>query len=362
MSVQLVPRVTWNPTAVDEPFEVISSDDLDGFKENEVSALVRIINYVVNRIFFRVPEQLKDEKGILIHVRDGVQVEETEEQDDKDLDFQNIMASDFLKNGKWNPFEIRRQIKKDLLRIYVTINDSRITSFSSLCDEIGLPDDFFNQNEIKDELLSSQQKQVLYFLSILHQGVVGEAMKLAHKDLADERLEQTMLSLFKDLTARNLKELHFSQPYVNGPVRDIALEIIKNSNSPLALESSKSLCQKHPDLRRYFASAIPMGILDEKFLPQWKLISNPIPVHPTQLKGTCKEKSPLIVIFEQDTQLTLVLPDDTRKHFPIHITGNIIIGRQAEINCTVNSEQPPTGKAQIDSCRKDVDDHKDDDS
>ncbi|MBX7067347.1 MAG: hypothetical protein K1X28_08960 [Parachlamydiales bacterium] len=185
-----------------------------------------------------------------------------------DQAFQAKLGSDYLKNGSWDLPRLRVQIEKDLPRTDIRIDGARMSSFEEICLRIGIDHTIFNK-PIEDLALSKPQREALLFMSMLHQGTALEMIKDAALYLNG-----------------NHADLVVSQRRVT-PERARVLEIISEArkNEQIAFEvAQKSKEEFRGKIEKYLRSAVQMGFLPERFLPEGNFPY--VPVYPTRILAT----------------------------------------------------------------------------
>lgn len=152
-------------------------------------------------------------------------------------------------------------------------------------------------------------------MSMLQQGAVAEALKYTYCDLP-EALQGLIIS------------------HVSGDrkLTNIAKSIINTSKDDpyLAFRLCRKECSLYPDLAKYLASAVFIGLLDEKVFPRWKTVENPLPIYPTRYSGVCKPGAPVTLTIDQDMQLTEVVRDMITSS-PMAIKVEVEVGKKASV-------------------------------
>lgn len=288
---------------IEEPdFEVVSGDELLGSDHD-----AGMITSLFSRIYSQNSKDSLNLRDIDIQVIEDLDV-------DCYTKYQNNVVVSFFSDGIWNLDELKSQLEKDLTRSYVKVNGKILTSFTNLCTEVGIAEEFFYGEKI-DSLISSQQRKILYFMSMLQQGAVAEALKYTYDDLP-KALEGLILS-------------HYSG---DRKLTEITKSIIDTSkNKPhLAFQLCQKECLDHPNLASYLASAVSLGLLSEKIFPRWRTIKNPHPIYPTRCSGICEPGSPIKLTINQDMQLAQIEGDKIKFH-PFYIKIEVEVGKKAVV-------------------------------
>jgi hypothetical protein len=84
--------------------------------------------------------------------------------------FQSLMAEGYLrKNGEWDLAKLKGITKSDVARLCIQINGERVTTFSRVCEVLGLDEGFFQQGKISRSALREGQHEALCLMALLSQ-------------------------------------------------------------------------------------------------------------------------------------------------------------------------------------------------
>jgi hypothetical protein len=92
------------------------------------------------------------------------------------------LEADYKQNGVWNLQKLKLQICKDIPRIDLKVNVTRVESFEFLCEKIEISPDLFNEN-VTDASLTGEQRKKISWMTLMQQGIAAEAMTDAHNYL-----------------------------------------------------------------------------------------------------------------------------------------------------------------------------------
>jgi hypothetical protein len=319
--------------AEETDFELISHEELYGFKEREFG-LLNLITALFTRIFSRAPEPKPakeyslNDKAVLLHIGKDSSVEESEEGElDQQAGVTTIEdevpeiihqleknKAVYYKDGNWLLQKLRQQVENDLIRSYVEINRERVVSFALLCEKIGLIEGLFDNEAHPNSRLSAQQKNALEFLTMLQQGAMAAAL------LSGPHLELVL----------GIPGFHLLQSGLSKKLEEI-VELSKK-NLVQAIQNCRKACKENPILERYLASAVSAGILKEVFVPNWKLIEEPLPLHLTCFSAVCEDFIPRKLTLIQYMELTLVIDAKITEVYPIRIQVDVDCGKEVKID------------------------------
>lgn len=322
---------------VETDFELITTEELlgfDAFKERDLSLINRIITALFTRLFSRAPEpkpvkeSTLNDKAVLLLVGKDSSVEESEEGElDKPADVKKIEdeipeitlqleknKAVYYKNENWLLQKLRQQVENDLTRSYVEVNEKRIVSFPVLCEEIGLIEGLFDNEAHPDSRLSAQQKNALEFLTMLQQGAMAAAL------LSGPQMELVL----------GIPGFHLLQSGLSKKLKEIV--DLSKKNLVQAIQNCRKACKENPILERYLASAVSEGILKDVFVPNWKSIEEPLPLHLTRFSAICVDRIPRKLTLIQYMELSLVIDAKITEVYPIRIQVDVDCGKEVKID------------------------------
>jgi hypothetical protein len=189
-------------------------------------------------------------------------------------EFVNRAVSSFLRGGKWNLKDLKRQIEEDAPRCEIRFNGRRIISFAALCRWLNIEEALFEAGSLQDEEISPHEQKVLRFMSLLHQGIMSEVVADGEFYFQGNPLKLGIMNGEEE------------------PARHRILGIIKgwNQTQTIDLEEIKEARRLYPErFSLYFNSAIALGFLPKELKPDLQGGTPIEQVYLTRIWGAAEE-------------------------------------------------------------------------